>query len=73
MNEVLNMVATVGWPIASCLMCMWFIYHNSKATAEEREKEREAHEKEMEAITAAINANTVVLEALKERIGGVEK
>lgn len=70
MNEVLQAISTVGYPISSCLLLMWYVWKQGNTQREERQSERDAHQKEMEAITAAINANTLVLESLKERLGG---
>lgn len=68
-QEITNLVGSVGWPIVSSLLLMWYVNQINLRWTNERDIERQAHSKEMEAITSAINANTVVLEALKEKIG----
>lgn len=72
MAEVTSLIGTLGWPIVCCLLMMKYITTQDTKRAEERKLEREAHQKEMEAITSAINANTLVLESLKERLGAGE-
>lgn len=69
MEQIVTLVGQMGWPIASAIMCFWFCFQLITRSEAERKEEREAHSKEMEAITQAINANTLVLEALKERLG----
>lgn len=68
-QEITSLVGSVGWPIVSSLLLMWYVNQINLRWTNERDIERQAHSKEMEAITSAINANTVVLEALKEKIG----
>lgn len=68
-TEITSLVGSVGWPIVSSLLLMWYVNQINLRWTSERETERQSHSKEMEAITSAINANTVVLEALKEKIG----
>lgn len=68
MEEIMTLIGQVGWPIASAVLVMWFAYQLIVRNSDERKSDREAHQKEMEAITQAINNNTLVLEALKERI-----
>lgn len=71
MAEVTSLIGTLGWPIVCCLIMMKYVAHQDDKRTEERKQEREAHQKEMEAITNAINANTIVLESLKEKLGGI--
>lgn len=68
-QEITSLVGSVGWPIVSSLLLMWYVNQINLRWTNERDIERQSHSKEMEAITSAINANTVVLEALKEKIG----
>lgn len=68
MENMVQLVGQMGWPIASCIMVMWFAYQLVVRGEQERKDEREAHRKEVEAMTAAINNNTLVLEALKEKL-----
>lgn len=53
MNEILQVITTVGFPIAMCLILCWYIY-----------KGDEKHDKEVEALTNSLNNNTKALEKL---------
>lgn len=75
MEQVTALIGQMGWPIASCVLVMWFAYQLVIRGEAERKEEREAHKKEMEAITQAINANTVaisnnaaILKVLEEKL-----
>lgn len=68
MENITALVGQMGWPIASAVLVMWFAYQLVVRGEQERREEREAHRKEVEAMTAAINNNTLVLQSLKERL-----
>ena len=38
MNEILNIISTVGFPITSCLLYMYYIYKDKNQTREEHLK-----------------------------------
>ena len=52
-NTVLQAVSTVGFPIAMCIICSYYIVNLNKEHKEETEK-----------LTEALNANTLVLQKL---------
>lgn len=53
MNEIVQIVSTVGFPIAMCLILVWRM----------REQD-EKHSDEIKSMTEALNKNTVVMERL---------
>lgn len=57
MQEVLTAIATVGFPIVACIALFYYIY-----------KQGERHKEEINALTQALNNNTVVLAKLSEKI-----
>lgn len=59
--ELLTVITTVGYPIASALILMWYIYH---LTAK--------HEEETAKLTEAINHNTLVLQQLTDRMDAAD-
>ena len=38
MNDIVNIISTVGFPIGSCLLCMYCIYKDKTETREENLK-----------------------------------
>lgn len=57
MEQVLEAISTVGFPIAMCIALM---YNNAKTT--------EKHKEETEAFTNALNENTLVLQKLCDKL-----
>lgn len=53
MNEILQAITTVGFPIAMCLILCWYIY-----------KGNEKHDNEVRALRETLNNNTMALEKL---------
>ena len=62
MTDAVQIIQTVGYPIAVSLILMWYIYQQSKN-----------HKEETKAFTEALNNNTLVLESLKEKLDEVIK
>lgn len=58
MNDIVNLIQTVGFPIAICLYLLW-------RNREQDENRREETEKFIE----ALNRNTLVLQKLCDRLG----
>ena len=61
LDSITSVISTVGFPIAICLILLWYI-----------NKMTEEHKNEMDSMTAALNQNTVVLAELKELIRGLK-
>lgn len=57
MQEIEVLIANVGFPIAVCLLCMFYIYRQSIL-----------HKEEMEKITDALNNNTLAVTTLRDTI-----
>ena len=54
---VINFIQGIGFPIA-CVLIMF----------QQMEKERDAHKEEMRSMTEALNNNTQILTALKQKL-----
>lgn len=64
MNEIVSIVSTVGFPIASFLLSAYFIkYSYDKQLDRDREKDEQEskHWEEISKLTSAVNHNTEVL------------
>lgn len=58
-NEVVNIITTVGFPIAVCLICFWYI-----------NKMQEQHKAETDKLAEALNNNTLVMQQLVDKLNG---
>lgn len=56
-NDGLQAVSTVGFPIVMCLVLLWFIKDNS-----------DKHKEETLEFTEALNKNTLVLQKICDRL-----
>lgn len=56
LTEILTVINSVGFPIAVCLICFWYI-----------NKKDGQHQTEMEKITQAINNNTQVMRSFIDK------
>lgn len=57
-STVTQFVSTLGFPIAVCLICFWYI-----------NKREEQHKEEVSELSKAINNNTLVMQKLVDRLG----
>lgn len=57
-NTVTQFIGSLGFPIAVCLICFWYI-----------NKREEAHKDEVTKLAEAINNNTLVMQKLVVRLG----
>ena len=57
-NAITQFVSNLGFPIACCVACFWYI---NKSAGE--------HKSEMDKMAEAINNNTVVMQQLIDKIG----
>lgn len=58
-NTVIQTISTLGFPIAVCLICFWYI-----------NKREEQQRTEMLELSKAINNNTLVMQKLVDRMDG---
>ena len=61
-NTVTQFISTLGFPIAVCLICFWYI---NKREAQQRDEIKE--------LSTAINNNTLIMQKLYERMIDDEK
>lgn len=83
MNEVVQIISTVGFPIVACGAMAWFFKYMVDKSREERnelnqhhraeiEKLTDQHKEEMKLITDALNNNTLALQKLCDRLDAME-
>lgn len=68
MNEVINAITNLGFPIVMCGAALWYVKYIEDKHREEREIMQQKHDEEMKSITGAINNNTIALTKLCEKI-----
>lgn len=57
MENIVQIVAQLGFPIAMCLLLFWYVT-----------KKDEAHKQEMDKMSEAINNNTIVMQKLLDKL-----
>lgn len=60
-TEIQNLITQVGFPIAVCLICFWYI-----------KKLTEVHKEEVNKLSEALNNNTIVMQKILTKLGGDE-
>jgi len=68
LSAILEAITTVGFPIAMCLIMMYYIKYVTDNNKAEIEKITNEHRAEMLEITKAVENNTVALTQLSERL-----
>ena len=73
MNEIVSIVSTVGFPIAACLVCMWYVTKMQAAYREDIKALQTLHTEESKELANALNNNTVVIQKLADKLesGGI--
>lgn len=57
-TSMTSLISSVGFPIAVCLICFWYIY--------KREKQMK---KEIDTLSQSLNNNTLVMQKLVDKLG----
>lgn len=67
-TEIMNAIATVGFPIVCCLAMAWYVKYTTDKNREEIHNLNEVHKTETLEVTNAINNNTLALQKLCDLI-----
>lgn len=57
-TAIVQVVSSLGFPIAVCLICFWYI-----------NKLEEKHREEVQKLTDALNNNTLIMQKLCDKMG----
>ena len=68
MTEIVNIISTVGFPIACCCAMAWYVKYITDKNREQIEAMNQKHKEEMDSVTEAINNNTVALTTLCDKL-----
>lgn len=63
-NDVIQMVTTVGFPIAMCLILAWYVKTRDEAHTEQISRITEMHKEEARTMTEALQNNTLTIQKL---------
>lgn len=69
-NEILTAIATVGFPIVACCAMAYFFSRVNDNYRNDIKEINAQHKAEMDAMTQAINNNTMVIQRLVDRMDG---
>lgn len=69
MEVFLEIIKTVGFPIASCIFLGWYLKTQTDQYREDVQKITEKYEKAIEKFSKSIDKNTLVLTSLENRLG----
>lgn len=69
LSAILEAITTVGFPIAMCLIMMYYVKYVTDSNKAEIEEITNKHRSEMAEITKAVENNTIALTQLSERLG----
>jgi hypothetical protein len=65
-QAILQMISTVGFPIACCVAMGVYVKYITDKNREEVAKLNDQHKEEMSEVTKAINNNTLALQSLHD-------
>ena len=72
MEVFIQVVSTLGFPIACCIACGWYVKYITDKNREQLDKIMEQHQSEMKEVTQALNNNTLAITKLTDYMKGVE-
>lgn len=61
MENIVQIIAQLGFPIAMCLLMFWYVT-----------KKDETHRDEMNKMAEAVNNNTIVMQRLLDKLGDIK-
>lgn len=72
MDVFIQVVSTLGFPIACCIACGWYVKYITDKNREQIDKIMEQHQSEMKEVTQALNNNTLAITKLTDYMKGDE-
>lgn len=68
MNDIIQIISTVGFPIVACLGLGWYVKYQTDIYRDEVKEMRAEHKDEVAKVTDALNNNTLALQKLVDKI-----
>lgn len=69
MNEIVQVISAVGFPIVAALGCGFFVKWQYEQNMKQTEEMRKEHREETAKMTEALNNNTLALQRLIDKLG----
>ena len=69
MNEIVQVISAVGFPIVAALGCGFFVKWQYEQNMKQNEDLRKVHKEEVSKMTEALNNNTLALQKLIDKLG----
>jgi len=69
MNEIVQVISAVGFPIVAALGCGFFVKWQYEQNMKQNEELRKEHKEEVSKMTEALNNNTLALQKLIDKLG----
>ena len=73
MNEIVQVISAVGFPIVAALGCGFFVKWQYEQNMKQNEELRKEHKEEVSKMTEALNNNTLALQKLIDKLDKEEK
>ena len=73
MNDIVNIISTVGFPISSCILYMFYIYKDKQQTREENLKREDKLMEQIARFNEIMNHFNDTLISLDKRIENIEE
>ena len=73
MNDVAQLITSLGFPIVACLGLAWYVKYQTDNNAKEVKEMRQEHQDEINKVTEALNNNTIALQRLCDKFDNVAK
>lgn len=68
MNEIVQVISAVGFPIVAALGCGYFVKWQYQENQKQVEEMRKEHKEEVSKMTEALNNNTLALQKLIDKL-----
>ena len=68
MNELMQFISAVGFPIVACVGMGWFVKYQTDQNTAEVATMRKEHLEEISKVTEALNNNTLAIQRLTDMI-----
>ena len=72
MNEVVQIISTLGFPIAMCVGACFFIKYQFDTSNKQMEDIRKDHKEEIKALKDSLDNNTIALTKLLDKLNQEE-
>ena len=73
MNEIVQIISTLGFPIACAIALGWYVVTTNKENNARIDKLQEEHKEEIQKVTEALNNNTLALQRLCDKFDREER